>query len=51
MPYHWGTFRHVTASAFDAIERLRELVKAHARGADVRIIEPGDALVVEPVAQ
>lgn len=42
VPYHWGTFNHVTASAYDAITRLRSLVSAHARGADVKIIEPGE---------
>ena len=41
IPYHWGTFNHVTSTAFDAIERLRGLVGSHARGSDVRIIEPG----------
>jgi L-ascorbate metabolism protein UlaG (beta-lactamase superfamily) len=42
IPYHWGTFDHVTSSAYDAITRLRALVSAHARGADVKIIEPGE---------
>ena len=32
VPYHWGTFRHVTATAHDAIERLRAaLVEHHLR--------------------
>lgn len=43
IPYHWGTFNHVTATAFDAIEELREHVTGHTRGADVRILEPGEA--------
>jgi L-ascorbate metabolism protein UlaG (beta-lactamase superfamily) len=42
IPYHWGTFNHVTSKAFDAIDRLRGLVESHARGSDVRIIEPGE---------
>jgi L-ascorbate metabolism protein UlaG (beta-lactamase superfamily) len=42
IPYHWGTFHHMTSTAFDAIERFRVLVETHARGADVRILEPGE---------
>jgi L-ascorbate metabolism protein UlaG (beta-lactamase superfamily) len=41
IPYHWGTFNHVTSSAHDAIEVLRGLLPAHARAEDVRIVEPG----------
>lgn len=48
IPYHWGTFRHVTASAYDAIDRFRTLVTGHHRGADVRILEPGEALDLAP---
>ncbi len=48
IPYHWGTFNHVTSTAFDAIDRLRVLVGAHARGADVRIIEPGESFEFSP---
>src|SRR4051812_1573462 len=29
IPYHWGTFRHVTASAHDAINRLRTRLLTH----------------------
>lgn len=50
VPYHWGTFRHVTSGAHDAIRHLRTLVPSHPRGADVRIIEPGEALEVEAAA-
>jgi L-ascorbate metabolism protein UlaG (beta-lactamase superfamily) len=46
MPYHWGTFRHVTATAHDAIRRLRERVDEHNLHASVRIIEPGESLEV-----
>ena len=48
IPYHWGTFRHVTAGAHDAIVRFRNLIESHPRGADVRILEPGEALEVAP---
>ena len=41
IPYHWGTFDHVTSKAHDAIEQLRNTLPGHARNADVRILEPG----------
>jgi len=50
VPYHWGTFRHVTATAHDAIKRLRARLESHHLRAAVRIIEPGEALDLPPVA-
>lgn len=47
VPYHWGTFNHVTSTAYDAINRLRALLPGHQRGTDVRILEPGESLEVE----
>lgn len=44
VPYHWGTFNHVTSTAHDAIHRLRALLPGHRRESDVRILEPGEAL-------
>ena len=44
IPYHWGTFEHVTSGAYDAINRLRLLLPDYARKADVRILEPGHTL-------
>ena len=41
IPYHWGTFNHVTSTAHDAIGVLRQLLQRHARAAQVKIIEPG----------
>jgi L-ascorbate metabolism protein UlaG (beta-lactamase superfamily) len=41
IPYHWGTFDHVTSKAHDAIDQLREQLPGHAREEDVRILEPG----------
>ena len=41
IPYHWGTFDHVTSKAHDAIDRLRQELLSHARSSDVRILEPG----------
>jgi len=46
VPYHWGTFRHVTATAHDAIRRLRAAIEEHPLRAGVRIIEPGESLEV-----
>ena len=50
IPYHWGTFRHVTVGAHAAITRFRDLVITHPRGPDVRILEPGEALEVAAAA-
>ena len=46
IPFHWGTFRHVTSGAFDAIRVLRTILESHARASQVRILEPGESLVV-----
>ncbi len=46
IPYHWGTFDHVTSKAHDAIRRLKALVPGHRRGKDVRILEPGETFVL-----
>jgi L-ascorbate metabolism protein UlaG (beta-lactamase superfamily) len=46
LPYHWGTFRHVTATAYDAINRLRTTLEYFADREHVHIVEPGEALVV-----
>ena len=48
VPYHWGTFRHVTATAHDAINRLRLRLESHHLTSSVRIIEPGEALELPP---
>lgn len=44
VPYHWGTFRHVTATAYDAINRLRTVLEDHHLADSVRILEPGESL-------
>lgn len=49
VPYHWGTFEHVTSGAYDAIHRLRTLLPAYSRRDDVRILEPGHSLEHVPV--
>jgi L-ascorbate metabolism protein UlaG (beta-lactamase superfamily) len=43
IPYHWGTFHHVTATAYSAISELRRHIVTHTRGSDVRVLEPGEA--------
>lgn len=50
VPYHWGTFDHVTVTAHEAINRLRSLLPVHPRGTDVRILEPGETLEVVAAA-
>lgn len=46
-PYHWGTFRHVTATAHDAIDRLRTRLENYGGRELVHIVEPGETLVVD----
>lgn len=48
VPYHWGTFRHITATAHDAIDRLRERLESHHLAHAVRIVEPGESLELPP---
>lgn len=50
IPYHWGTFRHVTAGPYDAIRRLRVTLTSHPRQQDVRILEPGTVFELVPEA-
>lgn len=50
VPYHWGTFRHVTATAYDAINRLRARLASHHLSASVRIVEPGESLELPAAA-
>ncbi|MDQ6633285.1 MAG: MBL fold metallo-hydrolase [Gemmatimonadota bacterium] len=51
LPYHWGTFRHVTASAHDAINRLRATLRQHDARERVHVIEPGESLTLGPAAR
>lgn len=44
IPFHWGTFRHITSGAYDAINVLRALLPTHARGSEVKILAPGETL-------
>jgi L-ascorbate metabolism protein UlaG (beta-lactamase superfamily) len=44
VPYHWGTFRHVTATAHDAIDRLKARLASHHLSEAVKILEPGETL-------
>lgn len=41
IPYHWGTFQHLTSGAFQAIRELRADLETHNRREDVKILEPG----------
>lgn len=42
IPYHWGTFRHVTSGPYAAIRQLRVQLDSHPRRGDVKILEPGE---------
>ena len=46
IPYHWGTFNHVTSTAFDAIDRLRATLQNHPLHPLVKILEPGTTFVL-----
>ena len=41
IPYHWGTFQHLTSGPFQAMDRLKHLLGSHKRAEHVKIIEPG----------
>lgn len=47
IPYHWGTFNHVTSTAFDAIDRLRAALEQHPLRSSVRILEPGSTFELQ----
>ena len=51
LPYHWGTFRHVTSSAHDAIDRLRSSLAQHDAREHVHVIEPGESLTLGPTTR
>lgn len=47
IPYHWGTFNHVTCNAHDAIMQLRELLSGYERREGVKILDPGQAVELD----
>ena len=47
VPYHWGTFNHLTSGAFDAVNRLRGHLLHYPRREAVKLIEPGEVLEVD----
>ena len=51
LPYHWGTFHHVTSTAHDAIDRLRASLVQHDARERVHVIEPGASLTLDPAAR
>ena len=46
VPFHWGTFHHVSAGPFDAIDRLRARLPSYEHRQRVRILEPGETLTL-----
>jgi len=51
VPYHWGTFTHMTSGAFEAVDELRRLLRDHAASARVRVLEPGQEIEVLPLVE
>jgi L-ascorbate metabolism protein UlaG (beta-lactamase superfamily) len=51
IPYHWGTFNHVTSTAFDAIDRLRATLRDHPLHPAVKILEPGTTFVLPTASE
>ena len=47
IPYHWGTFRHVTSGPYQAIRELRADLEKHHRRSDVKILEPGSSFELD----
>ena len=46
VPYHWGTFRHLTSTPFAAMMELRRRLEGHSRKSDVVILEPGSTFAL-----
>jgi L-ascorbate metabolism protein UlaG (beta-lactamase superfamily) len=47
IPYHWGTFRHITSGPYQAIRELRADLERHHRRSDVKILEPGSSFELD----
>lgn len=50
IPYHWGTFQHVTSGPYQAIRELRADLEQHRRRSDVKILEPGSSFDLDGAA-
>ncbi len=46
IPYHWGTFHHLTSGPYDAITTLRKSLVQHPRADAVKVLEPGTTFAV-----
>jgi L-ascorbate metabolism protein UlaG (beta-lactamase superfamily) len=44
IPYHWGTFHHLTSGPFDAMRQLETQLAGYARRPDVKIVPPGSTI-------
>lgn len=51
IPYHWGTFHHVTSGPFDAIEPLRAHLEGHEARERVHVLQPGAAVDLSRAAR
>jgi L-ascorbate metabolism protein UlaG (beta-lactamase superfamily) len=47
IPYHWGTFHHLTSGPFDAMRQLERLLPQYPQRAGVRMVAPGSNILVE----
>jgi L-ascorbate metabolism protein UlaG (beta-lactamase superfamily) len=50
IPYHWGTFHHLSSGPFDAVRQFEEALIGYPRRADVKVVPPGSRVVIEPPA-
>jgi L-ascorbate metabolism protein UlaG (beta-lactamase superfamily) len=48
IPYHWGTFHHLTSGPFDALREFEVHLGRHPRRSDVRIVPPGATFTIDP---
>jgi L-ascorbate metabolism protein UlaG (beta-lactamase superfamily) len=48
IPYHWGTFRHLTSGPYDAIARLHSRLIHYPQRGQVKVLEPGQVFELAP---
>jgi L-ascorbate metabolism protein UlaG (beta-lactamase superfamily) len=47
VPYHWGTFHHLTSGPFDAVRQLERLLPRYPQRDNVRLVAPGTSVVID----
>lgn len=48
IPYHWGTFHHLSSGPFNAVRQLEQALAAYPRRAEVKLLPPGATLAIDP---